>query len=366
MENKKYEMIWRYALRNVFWSLWTLWVYRHLIYCSVPGLTGEQSLWLLRGLVAAGVCTGFLLTFWNRRSGLNTFISIVCPIGIYCIMSMWELEGECIANVMGWTCALAICYMVLVTIRYIRDRATGRTHAGPWKCAFGCFMGARTIFAFGMATLLFTSCIDLLPMDVAHQRELTAYPSADRLSHNQLIEENMDVLLDLQPYVWRCSLDFEQRLEILRVVAEIECTTLGIPQVRVRAISMEANTLGSYDHATGTVMLSLEHLAFDPVEEVLNTLCHEVRHSYQHCLVELYQGLDKEDRALALFNDIGDYAYEFNNYISGSGEGETFQDYFEQKCEEDSTAFAVRAVMIYYNALFTHIDMDEFEEVPLA
>ena len=365
MKYKENKEIWCYLLSNVYWGLWTLWIYRHQMYCSVPDLTGHQSLWLLRALVAASVFTGFLLTFRNRRSGLNIFIGIVCPIGIYYMLSMWNLEHERIAIIMGWTCGLSACYVVLVTIRYIRDKAAGRTRAQPWKCAFGCFMGARTIFAFGMAALLFINCINLLPMDVARQRDLPTYPGADRISRNQLIVENMDALLALQPDVWR-SLDLDERLEVLLIASEIESNTLGIPLVRVRAISMAENTLGGYDHASRTVMLSLEHLAFDPVEEVLDTLLHEIRHAYQYGLVELYQSLDEQKRNLALFHDISDYAYEFDNYISGSDEGETFQDYFEQNCEMDSNAFAGSTISVYYHAISMYIEKTEFEEVPMA
>lgn len=358
MKNKE---TWNYLLRHVYWMLWELWIYRNLLYSSVPGLTGEQSLWLLHGLVVAGA---FLLTFWNRRkSGLSIFIGIVSPIGIYYMLSLWALERERIANVMGWTCVLAVCYVVLVVIHYIGDRAAGMT-ARPLKCVLGCFHGACTIIALGMALLLFSTCIDLLPMDVARQREFSSHPSADRSSHNQLIEESIDDLLPLQLDLW-WGLDLDQRLEVLRVAAEIECTTLGIPQVRVCAISMEANTMGGYNHASRTVMLSLEHLAFDPVEEVLDSLLHEIRHSYQHCLVELYQSLNDHERNLALFNDTSDYAYEFENYISGSGDDKIFQAYFEQKCEMDSNAFADRTVTVYYNAVFTHLAENGLEEMPM-
>lgn len=359
---KKNKDSWNYLLRNVFWSVWALWVYRHQLYCSVPGLTGEQSVWLLQALVAASVFAGFLFTFRNRRSGLNIFVGIVCPIGIYYILSLWTLERERISSVMGWTCVLTVCYVVLVTIHYIRDRAAGMT-ARPLKCAHGCFRGTRTIIALGMAVLLFTSSIELLPMDIARHREMTTHPDADQISRNQLIEENINELSSLQPDVWR-SLDLDERLEILRVASEIESITLGIPLVRVRAISMEENTMGGYDHASRTVMLSLEYLAFDPSEELLNTICHEVRHAYQHYLVELYQSLKEQEQNLALFHEISDYAYEFDNYISGSGE--TIEAYFEQKCEVDSSAYADRIVMNYYNAICAHLDERESEEVPTS
>ena len=236
----------------------------------------------------------------------------------------------------------------------------GRTRARPWKCAFGCFMGVRTIAALAMAVLLAGTCIDLLPMDVAHSRELSTHPGADRISRNQLIEENMDDLLALQPDVWR-SLDLDERLEVLRVASEIECTILGIPQVRRLATPMEETTMGGYEHASRTVMLSLEHLAFDPVEEVLDSICHEIFHSYQHHLVDLYRSLDEQDRNLALFHGISDYTYEFDNYISGSGKSEAFHAYFAQKCETDSRAYASQAVTFYYDVILFYM-----EEVPTA
>lgn len=351
MKNKE---IWSYLLRNVFWSLWASWIYRNQLYCSVPGLTAEQSVWLLRVLVAAGAGLSFLLTFRNQRNGWNIFVGIVCPIGIYYMISLWELERERIANVMGWIFIFAVCYVVLVVIHYIKDRVEGMA-ARPCKCAVGCFMGMRSIAALGMAMLLFATSVDLLPMDVAHHRKMSTHPGADRSSHSQLIAENMDELLVLRPDAWR-SLNLDQRLEVLRITAEIECSILGIPQVRIRAVSMEANTMGGYDHASRTVTLSLEHLAFDPVEEVLDSVLHEIRHCYQYCLVDLYRTLDDQEQALALFHDASVYAYEFDNYISGSDEGESFEDYFTQNCEVDSNAFAARTVTVYYNAILAHLE----------
>ena len=151
----------------------------------------------------------------------------------------------------------------------------------------------------------------------------------------------------LRPFLRKLELAHKQRYEEVTADAGYESLenylyleangqVSFIPLVRVHAISMEENTMGGYDHASRTVMLSLEHLAFDPSEELLNTICHEVRHAYQHYLVELYQSLKEQEQNLALFHEISDYAYEFDNYISGFGE--TIEAYFEQKCEVDSSA----------------------------
>lgn len=109
MRNKNHKKIVGYLLENVYWNLWALWCYRNLLYSTVPGLTGIQSVLLLNALVAAGVCTGFLLTFRNRRNGLSIFVGAVYPFAIYYMLSLWQPEWGRITKVMGWTCGIAVC-----------------------------------------------------------------------------------------------------------------------------------------------------------------------------------------------------------------------------------------------------------------
>lgn len=360
MKNKNHKKIVGYLLENVYWNLWALWCYRNLLYSTVPGLTGVQSVLLLNALVAAGVCTGFLLTFRNRRNGLSIFVGAVYPFAIYYMLSLWQPEWERITKVMGWTCGIAVCYVVLVGLHYIRDRLAGKTQARTWKCACGCFMGVRSIVAAGMALLLVGNCIGLLPMDTARQKEMSTHSETNQTNRSQIIEDNIDDLLLLQPDVW-CELDLDQRLDVLRIVAGIESTNWGIPQVRICARSMDAGTLGAYEHGTKTVMLSLEHLAFDEPEAVLDTLCHEVYHAYQHRLVNLYNSLNTPERNLALFRDVSDYAYEFDHYISGSDEGQTFESYIDQKCEADSYVYASQAVSFYFDIINSYIEWNGLE-----
>ena len=355
MKHKARKEIWSYLLENVYWNLLVLWCYQNLLYCTVPGLNVEASLLLLNALVVAGICFGFLLTFRNRRNSLSIFIGAMYPVSFYYILSLWQMEWESITKVMGWTCVAAVCYVVLVGICYVRDRLLSRTRTGVWKCAFGCFMGVRTIVAFGMAVLLIGTCIGLLPMDTARQKETPTRSESDQTYRNQIIIQNIDALLLLQQDVWR-ELDLGQRLEVLQIVSEMECANWGIPQVKICALSMSEETLGAYEHGTQTVMLSLEHLAFDEPEDILDTLCHEVYHAYQHRLVDLYNSLNAPERELALFRDVSDYAYEFDHYISGSDEGQTFESYINQKCEADSYAYASQAVSFYFDIINSYIE----------
>ena len=84
------------------------------------------------------------------------------------------------------------------------------------------------------------------------------------------------------------------------------------------------------------------------MEEVLNIVCHESYHAYQHCIVSALENADEESKNLRLFRDARNYAEEFCDYKSGDN---GFYDYYYQECEMDAREYAEEALLNYYKRI---------------
>ena len=120
---------------------------------------------------------------------------------------------------------------------------------------------------------------------------------------------------------------------------------------KVVAGRLERDTIyGSYSSQTKTITISVEHLANDSVEDVLDTLLHEARHAYQHATVSALKAIEKdlseEAKALSCFRTIETYRDNLENYINGSKD---YYSYYDQDVESDSRSWAEWRIMSEYN-----------------
>ena len=90
----------------------------------------------------------------------------------------------------------------------------------------------------------------------------------------------MGSVLKLQPQIWE-ELTTRDRLDVLQTVCNIEVCYLGITDpVTVQADNLPENTLGTYRDDLRLVLVNLDHIENDLVDEVLDTVLHEVYHCY--------------------------------------------------------------------------------------
>ncbi len=101
--------------------------------------------------------------------------------------------------------------------------------------------------------------------------------------------------------------------------------------------SLRDGASGSYFDYAHEIIIDRAHLLTASPWEVLDTVCHEAYHSYQHRLVDALAGADKDSRNLRLFRKANSYANEFHNYIDGK---EDFCSYYHQDCESDAREYA--------------------------
>lgn len=205
----------------------------------------------------------------------------------------------------------------------------------------------RTIFAIGLLSFLIGMMLEPLVETLGElEKGVDAVEAAS---------QNDDSINCLSEEVWR-TLEPEERLEVVRVVAELERRTLGLPfEVQVQEGKLNKQVAGSYEHGKHRITIREDRLRLGTARKVLETLAHELCHAYQHCLVDLYQG-NRQYQDLALFSqaNVPTFCMEFRDYKNG--ENGTFREYYEQQVEVDARAFAEQIIKKYDDVLDGEVD----------
>lgn len=156
----------------------------------------------------------------------------------------------------------------------------------------------------------------------------------------------------LQEDIW-CLLPVQERLDVLQTAANMEQKYLGLSnELNVGAANLEEGVMGCYIENTHEIIIDLDSLMNDTSWEVLDTVCHEAYHNYQHCLVEVFNAAEENSKGLRIFNSVRSYASEFDNYINGK---EDFCGYYTQDCETDARAYAEEVVRYYYRKINEYV-----------
>ncbi len=214
---------------------------------------------------------------------------------------------------------------------------------------------ARSLLSFALCFAAVT--VLSLPFFVAPDAQGEPYSvdsGAAEAAHREALE-------DINENTW-VTLSFEKKLDTLQKIADYECVcVLGIGPVKVEHEMFESDTeRGEYRHDTKTVYIRTEHLDSGQVEEVVNTLLHEVRHSWQHNIVEMYatveNSLDVRFTELELFRNARVFGENYRDYKHAEDDEKA---YYEQAVEVDSRSFASDRIVRLY---ISHIYADFFEQ----
>lgn len=237
----------------------------------------------------------------------NGWISSACvflPFGLYTVLAYAKTFRTRILLILVPTAVLA---MGLTAVMFWGRRLSRRhfqARVSRWKYLMVCTAVSASVCLIGSVGWHAFLEGELFPAAVKAQA------SAVDEAQAQTIASNISEVLKLQPEVWQ-DLTTAQRIDTMQTICNIEVYYLGLPcAVTVSGANLPENTLGSYDDSSRAISISIEHLENDPVEEVLDTLLHEIYHCYEHRLAEVYTSADPELQRLRLFRDAADYVNE--------------------------------------------------------
>lgn len=276
-------------------------------------------------------------------------VNLLIPYGIYTVLVYFKIRTGFIVTVLRIVLLISVLYTACILGRKIKNRRRYRVIVK--RRIERAITSVQIIFAGGMAVIMLAFGVNIFSGSVI-MRASTGKELAPP-SDSQSISDNIDTVLRLQEEVW-AGLSVQERLNVLQTVANIERSYLGIPnELNVGAANLREELLGSYNDNMHEIVISMDSLLNDPVYEVLDTVCHEAYHSYQHRLIDVYNDADAQTRNLRMFRRINDYAEEFDDYQDGY---EDFCSYYSQECESDAREYAESAVYDYYEKIQKYLE----------
>ncbi len=331
-----------FILDSLFWMILSYVWYKSILFKSLTGLELRQSKLVLWGMLLVLCGGGTLLCLRRGRNRVRILINAALPFCLYAALAYAAaLRGLVLATTITAAVLCVLCAAGMLA-RRIPPQADRRQ-----------LMRLRLRAVAANTSLLAVLC--LLPVVLVPginvifdtsllQPSLPAAVMEEDTREEHTIANNMDTLLLLQQEAW-VALDAVQRLDVLQTVANIEARYLGLPhELNVGASNTGEYTLGHYADATHHITVSLEHLMESHPLEVLDTVCHEAYHAYQHRVVDVFLQTDADGQRLRMFGNAREYALEFRQYADGEKD---FEAYYLQACESDARSYGRDAVADY-------------------
>lgn len=335
-----------YLFLTVFSALIAMLIYRSTVFCCISFTSFEDSKAILWLIWTACLLTSYLLTFKRRRNYFSIFSNTVLPFGIYTMLTYDGVHLH-LAFVLK-TAILILCglfgvlNLVWVNIpddlnELLRVAKIRLIHfLNGAKSISVVFMSVLLIYVFALYAFDSPSLIPAVKPAVAVEANKA-----------EVLEENMPVISKVSENIWN-SLSSEEKLDVLQTLANVEKTQLGIShEVNVCADSLGLGTYGCYNYNSHTVYINKWILRESDSTECVKTICHELRHAYQHDSAEAYLSLDKKHQQLAIFDDLRDYYENLDDYKDVS---DGFSEYENQTVEADSRAYSEERTSFYLNA----------------
>lgn len=162
---------------------------------------------------------------------------------------------------------------------------------------------------------------------------------------DNMYEKNSELWGYLQEKNWN-RLSIQERITVTQELVDFESDVLGIPTIPVTSAMIGTATLGAYDNESNQIWINTEHLAYSSVNECIQTICHEVYHSFQYYLVTT---LDWNNPALqtAYFDELHSWLLNQGDYKSAWIYG--FDEYENQPLEVAAREYAKDETLVILN-----------------
>ena len=361
MNNKNTMSLSSYIFEHLYWGFFVSVWYRCLLFRSIKHLTLQQSKLVFWGILLVSVVAGFLITHKRRRNSLSVCVNYLLALEIYTLLTYSNVLTRQIYAGLAFTVALSTAYIFMVAGSEITNpRRKARIILNRIKA---CILGTRTITACSMSLVVIPLAASVLLGWAFTGSSVSA--TLNKNDNTWTISNNIEQICGFYEDNWD-KLSDREKTSAMQVVANIESRYLGLPhELNVAVIPLDEFTLGEYDDKTHTIRVNLSHFESDSPSEILNTLCHEAYHAYQHRLCDAYDSVSEEYRTLIDLSVAGAYKKEFSSYTSGEDD---FSRYYFQQCEHDARKYAYDSADDYLSRIYDHLGIDtgdgETEAIP--
>lgn len=115
---------------------------------------------------------------------------------------------------------------------------------------------------------------------------------------------------------------------------------------------LSKNTLACYNDNTHIITVNIDHLKVELAYDILDSLCHEARHTYQRCLCDVYDCGSVAQRDILVLYNVQMFKQEFSNYINRKEDATGYS----QRCESDTKLYAQKEVINYYSRIEMYLE----------
>lgn len=334
-----------YILDNFFWGILAMIWFRNIYFIRLPGLTLKWSKIILWVLVVGFMALGCAMTFRKRRNRLSLWVNLLLPYELYIVITYRAYVPGRVWGVLVFSGILSITFLILALLP---DRQAEESEQIPLerRLKHGA-LGARTIFSICMLILPLLLGIQLIANRGLLVTNVKPVKNTSEASE-WFVSKQIDVVRKLQEEEWQ-ELSDQEKLDVLGVVTNIEVRYLGLNhELYLKSGVLKPNVASNYNHKEYAITISIDHLRSDSAREILDSLCHECYHSYQHQMIELYDLIPEEYRDMLAFRYADDYVEELSDYADGTDD---IDAYYGQTVEATARGYAAQAVQDYYERI---------------
>lgn len=337
-----------YICENVFWLFLTLAFYKKILYMDFRNPKPACPVFLLSFImILLYECAIGIHYRRNNWSICNNIIFVYSTPIFFIYYPVYKRAFTIIGIIMSATSAACTILIMGRKIKQYKKRAIIRKRRIRKSMET-----VRFICCFCMASIMIIPCTPVLFGSTTVSRLLQS-ENQETVPSGQTILSNMESVCRLNESTWK-KLDFNEKLGVLHSVIKIEKENLGLPDdLQIDVCKMKEDLLGRYNDYSKQILINSNLLLDETSDELLDTVCHEAYHSYQHRLISVYIDLDEKDKKLKLFRNIGRYENEFRNYKNGLDD---FDSYYTQTCENNARKYAEKRVKEYYKEINAYLN----------
>lgn len=289
-----------YLFEHIFWGILTLIWFNNILFRNIEGLTYDQSRHFLWCTIILSLTVGAAITWKKRRNNLSLFVNVIIPYELYSLVAYYHTVCIFTWSLIAVSLLLSIMYVVLVLKPKIRAKA--RKEAVIKARLVRSFLGTRTVVACCLSIMVLVLGVS------SFFGVLFFSPSENPVNRSGgegvTIAKNIEVVSLLEEKEWS-ALSTPAKLNVLQTVVNIETYYLGLPhELNVITGPLPENTMACYNDRTHVITINIDHLEVDQAHDILDSLCHEARHAYQHRLCDVYDSISEEQRELLVFYNI--------------------------------------------------------------
>lgn len=319
-------------------------LYRALMFRKIPELRYFDSLVLYWGILITVSGVGIFLEvkkknilFIKDRDVQDALLGC----GIYTTMAYWE-TGWWIKSVLFFMIfTLGVYVLILFSRKIKRKRFKRKIIKARMKKVRRFFYRLACV---GMSIIVFGLYLGRLfsqwyfSIWVDNRYEATG---------GEMIEGNFEILSRLKE--WE-NFSVNEKLQVFQVITQIECRYLGVSEDLSIVLDnqMMDHEVGYYDDVKKCIVLNGSIAQEGSGWYIIEVLLHELYHIYERQVADLFEGLDRNEQRLLLFQDARQYQMEFNHYVNPDIDP---TGYWDMQCESDARSYAEKRVVYYANVL---------------